>query len=222
MRQLACITSLFVLFVIGVYANTEKVIFLAPAAINLPETLKNLQLDVLTLSAFSLRKSLPVSFPTEEQPQGEESWYLLRTLKDGQRYEVRICWAAIQPTNFEIDVFDVDRVLNIPQLVERIPLGQHQHQTLDVAPIDQAESILFLRVWSAAAFFTTNKTLMQSPPPVDVDIILDPYLANVFPKSLLPTAAYIICLAVSSWYASGIIWKVLSPTAAAGEKVHKD
>jgi hypothetical protein len=33
---------------------------------------------------------------------------------------------------------------------------------------------------------------MRHPQPVDVDIILDPYLANIFPASLLPTAIYIV------------------------------
>jgi hypothetical protein len=72
-----------------------------------------------------------------------------------------------------------------------------------------SESLLFLRVQAAADFFASNKTLMQSPPLVDVDIILDPYLGNVFPSSLVLTAAYIVALAVGSWIASGIIWKRL-------------
>ena len=46
--------------------------------------------------------------------------------------------------------------------------------------------MLFLRVRAAADFFTTNKELMSSPPPVDVDLILDPYVSNVFPRSLGP------------------------------------
>ena len=52
---------------------------------------------------------------------------------------------------------------------------------------------------------------MQQPEPVDVDIILDPYLANVFPASLLPTAAYILVLAVGAWFLSGKIWLLLKP-----------
>lgn len=80
-------------------------------------------------------------------------------------------------------------------------------------------TILFLHVQSAADYFTTNKTLMQYPPPVDIDIILDPYLANVFPVSLLPTAAYIIVLAIGAWLLSGKIWDLLKPQ---GHKQHKD
>jgi hypothetical protein len=45
-----------------------------------------------------------------------------------------------------------------------------------------------------------NKTLMEHVPPVYVDIILDPYLLNIFPRSLGPTAVYIVLLAIGSWY----------------------
>jgi hypothetical protein len=37
---------------------------------------------------------LAVQFPTEAVPRGLESWYLLRGLDEGRRYEVRICWPA--------------------------------------------------------------------------------------------------------------------------------
>jgi hypothetical protein len=50
-----------------------------------------------------------------------------------------------------------------------------------------------------------NKTLMGHVPPVFVDIILDPYIFNVFPQSLVPTAAYIVLLAIGSWYLSKYI-----------------
>ena len=45
-----------------------------------------------------------------------------------------------------------------------------------------------------------NETLMKHVPPVSVDIILDPYVLNVFPRSLVPTAAYIIILAIGGWF----------------------
>ena len=74
---------------------------------------------------------------------------------------------------------------------------------------------------------------MQYPLPVDVDIsmsthastaayaraemadkysVLDPYLLNVFPRSLVPTALYIVTLAVGSWFLSGVIWDWLRST----------
>lgn len=74
-------------------------------------------------------------------------------------------------------------------------------------------SLLFLRVQAAADYFTTNKTLMLRPQPVDIDIILDPYLANIFPTSLVPTAIYIIVLAFLAFYISGWIWRGLQSQA---------
>jgi len=82
------------------------------------------------------------------------------------------------------------------------------------------ESVLFLHVRAAADFFTTNKTLMLEPPPVEVNLILDPYLFNVFPKSLGPTAIYLGVLAVGACLTSGYIWNYLRPVAL--PKLHED
>lgn len=50
---------------------------------------------------------------------------------------------------------------------------------------------------------------MSHIPPVLVDIILDEYIFNVFPRSLLPTAAYILLVATIAWFMAGYIWKIL-------------
>jgi len=67
-----------------------------------------------------------------------------------------------------------------------------------------------------------NKTLMANVPPVFVDIILDPYIFNVFPRSLLPTAAYIIILAIGGWlvarYISALVLSVAKLDSADKEK----
>lgn len=84
---------------------------------------------------------------------------------------------------------------------------------------------LFLRISAAADYFTTNLTLMQNVPPVNVDIsekasartdstvadpigpVLDPFLLNAFPRSLLPTAGYLVLIAIGAWYLSEFIWR---------------
>lgn len=89
--------ALFALFVHAASANTEKTIFVAPASIDLPAaapTLEHLRLNTLSSASSTLRTALSVAFPTEDKPQGENSWYLLQNLNEGQRYEVRVCWAA--------------------------------------------------------------------------------------------------------------------------------
>lgn len=91
-------TALLALLVAKAYANTEKTIFVAPPAIKLPEValgLDSLQLDTISDTNSTLQTLLPVAFPTESHPRGLSSWFLLRGLTPGQRYEVRVCWAAI-------------------------------------------------------------------------------------------------------------------------------
>lgn len=88
-----------------VAGNVEKTIFVAPAAINLSQDGPGLEtLCLKSLSTQSqetrLRLSLPVKFASHEYPAGETSWYLLQNLSPGQRYEVRICWAATVSSSF--------------------------------------------------------------------------------------------------------------------------
>ena len=47
---------------------------------------------------------------------------------------------------------------------------------------------------------------MSKPPGVSVDIILDPFLLNVLPRSLLPTVCWIVVVAVVSVFmAKGVV-----------------
>lgn len=89
-------------------ANVEKTIFLGPAPVNIPPqsqssspSLADLRLDVLTPddddknnNNWSLRAHLPVRFPSDDAPRGQETWLLLDALTEGRRYEVRVCWLA--------------------------------------------------------------------------------------------------------------------------------
>jgi hypothetical protein len=79
--------------------------------------------------------------------------------------------------------------------------------------LDVSSSILFLHILAAADYFTMNRTLMEQVPPVFVDIILDPYVFNVFPRSLIPTATYILILAAGSWFLSEYVGRWLSAVA---------
>ena len=65
---------------------------------------------------------------------------------------------------------------------------------LDPAPT--SDSVLFLHVHAAADYFSTDQALMQIVPPVAVDLILDPFLFNVFPRSLVPTAGWIVLVGI--------------------------
>lgn len=82
----------------------------------------------------------------------------------------------------------------------------------------EPESILFLQILTAADYFTVDKALMENPPPVEVDIILDPFLLNIFPRSLLPTAVYILIIAVCAWFISQLIWVGLANIAQSSRR----
>jgi hypothetical protein len=89
--------SVITIWAVSALANTEKAIFLGPAPIAIPlehPNIDDLHLARLSPSKLSFRTRLEVSFPPDGNGKGTESWYLLHGLKEGQRYEVRICWAA--------------------------------------------------------------------------------------------------------------------------------
>lgn len=121
-------------------------------------------------------------------------------------------------------MYNISEVFETPELIQALAAYAEDLSRKRPEPSQSLarskESVLFLRVRAAADFFTTDKELMSSPPPVDVDLILDPYVFNVFPRSLGPTAAYIVALAFVAWIVSGAVWKFLQPDTAS--KAHKE
>lgn len=115
-----------------------------------------------------------------------------------------------QPTTFTLTTYPLSKTIEDTSLLSSLSVytsarlaslaSQPQANTpkvkksLDTAPT--SDSVLFLRVHAAADYFSTNQTLMRDVPPVAVDLILDPFLFNVFPRSLVPTAGWIIAVAV--------------------------
>ncbi|KAL4915769.1 hypothetical protein BDW62DRAFT_120151 [Aspergillus aurantiobrunneus] len=197
-------------------ANVEKTIFIAPSAISLPaidQPLDDRALQCLSPSNGMLRTKLNASFPTDVEDSGTDSWYLLKNLNPGQRYEVRICWLATQPTAFTLSTYTLPEVLDNRSVLSAISLYSSSRLSASplqatVVPIGEgsnadsapgADSILFLRISAAADYFSLDQALMENVPPVMADIILDPFLGNVFPKSLVPTACWVgvvSCLAI--------------------------
>ncbi|KNG86903.1 hypothetical protein ANOM_004753 [Aspergillus nomiae NRRL 13137] len=208
-------------------ANVEKTIFIAPQPLTIPTvdpTLDDLGLDRLSPSSPVLRTRINATFPTNESP-GTDSWYFLENLNPGQRYEVRVCWLATEPTVFTLATHTLPQAIDDPALFSSISLYSQAHLASpqsnavprklssfhDQAPT--SDSVLFLRVTAAADYFSLNKTLMENVPPVAADIILDPFLWNIFPQSLVPTACYIFvvgCLAVViGWWVLGELGRVV-------------
>jgi hypothetical protein len=129
-----------------------------------------------------------------------------------------------QPTDFRLDTYTLQTVFDTPELITSLAQYSEGRQpdpteieeqkpsitkalTKSQRKRDEVSSTLLLQIFAAADYYTMNRTLMEHVPPVFVDIILDPYLFNVFPRSLVPTAAYIVLLAIGSWYLSKYISK---------------
>ncbi|KAK4461616.1 hypothetical protein QBC42DRAFT_203190 [Cladorrhinum samala] len=199
------------------HANTEKVIFLGPEEINVPltpPTITDLNLPTLTPNFSTLRTKLSASFPSHSSPLGTSTWLILDNLTPSQRYEVRICWAATQPTSFILTTYPLEVVFDTPELITSLndySVTRFQHPPPPPAakagtanPTKQegerTTSLLLLHIQSAADYFTSNATLMTQVPPVEADVILDPFLFNVLPRSLVPTVTYIILVALTSFY----------------------
>lgn len=70
-------------------------------------------------------------------------------------------------------------------------------------------TFLFLQIFAAADYFSLNQTLMDVVPPVAIDLILDPYVFNIFPKSLIPTGLYLGLIGIFAWFASSWILRQL-------------
>ncbi|KAJ5542401.1 hypothetical protein N7535_004821 [Penicillium sp. DV-2018c] len=203
-----------------VQANVEKTIFLAPEPATIPSggpDLDDLGLERLSPERPVVRTRLNASFPTTDAPRGSESWFFLENLNPGQRYEVRVCWLATQPTSFTLTTFPLSTAVEDTALLSSLSMytasrlamldPQLQANTIprraslrgskgrrDPAPT--SDSVLFLRVRAAADYFSPEQSLMENVPPVAVDIILDPFLFNVFPRSLVPTAGWGVVVAV--------------------------
>lgn len=209
----------------GVLANVEKVIFKAPAHTPVPQdsALDNLFLLSLHPDQWSVRTQLKAAFPTDDKPHGLDTWTLLEGLEPGRRYELRVCWLATQPTGFWLDTYSLDEAFSNPELISSLSDYAHSRRgSLNDGEVYQLtaaryradkeakeKSFCFLRVQAAADYFSLNKTLMEDVPDVHVDLILDPYILNVFPQSLVPTAGYILVIAIIAWFLQGWIFRRL-------------
>lgn len=96
-----------------------------------------------------------------------------------------------------LSTFSTTRLATLASNPQAYLHSLRQHSTKPAPdPAPTSDSVLFLRVRAAADYFSPNTALMRDVPPVAVDVILDPFLGNVFPRSLVPTAAWGVVVAV--------------------------
>ncbi|CAI7578951.1 unnamed protein product [Penicillium manginii] len=208
------------------HANVEKTIFLGPPASTIPSEepdLDDLGLERLSPTNPVVRTQINASFPTNDAPDGTDSWFFLEDLTPGQRYEVRVCWLATQPTTFTLTTHLLSETIEEKSLLSSLSIfssarlstqdprlqtnaiprtaGRNFKRKTDFPdPGPVTSSVLFLRVRAAADYFTTDEARMARPEPVAVDLILDPFIWNVFPRSLVPTAGWVVVVGVVAFF----------------------
>lgn len=120
---------------------------------------------------------------------------------------------------------EVDAVFETPALLQSLyeytkasqDSDAEQTRRVQKQPAEEKErtaSVLLLQVHAAADYFSHHPELMDRPPPVLVDLILDPYLYNAVPSSLILTAAYILLVSVGMLFIAKRIANGLSTIAA--------
>lgn len=130
-----------------------------------------------------------------------------------------------EPTAFDIDVYELETVWAEPELISSLAAYAQTQQKRTKQNKQQGErqaSVYLARVRAAADYFSHDKALMERPPPVLAELILDPYLFNVIPISLLPTVGYILVVAALSFnVARWIATKMADVAAAEDDKKRK-
>ncbi|QLI67106.1 uncharacterized protein G6M90_00g034920 [Metarhizium brunneum] len=187
--------------------------------------LSSLNINTLTQDELSVRTNLDRIFASKQTGfQGQPSWILLTNLTENQRYELRVCWSALEPTRFDMEAYTLDTVLENDKLLQSLnayAAFRPKIQTTKQSTIIPNSSSLLIEIHSAADYFTDNAELMANPPPVLVDLILDPFLLNVLPKSLLPTVGYLSLLGVVTWFVARWVASSLQSVADSMETPSK-
>ena len=107
-----------------------------------------------------------------------------------------------------------------------MPLGESLSQFPES---ESLESRWYLRILSSASYYTTDKERMRHPDSVPVELgmstleafridfhlltsisVLDPYILNLLPQSLLHIAGVVVSVVFIAWWASTKIYKWLS------------
>lgn len=112
-----------------------------------------------------------------------------------------------------METYTLPAVFETPELITSLynySMSRHSlppppttaHDGEGASPKERQSSVLFLRIYAAADYFSPNRTLMEHPEPVAVDIILDPFVLNVLPRTLVPTVGYVVFIAALAWFLS--------------------
>ena len=121
-------------------------------------------------------------------------------------------------------MFDLATVATTPELSASLAsfVERRNDETTPKTLIQPTTTTSLVRIVAAADFVAVDRAAMHPDrvPPVLTDIILDPFLHNVVPLSLLPIVAAILAVAgVSAWLARRVILPQLRAVVADGHAV---
>ncbi|KAF5574438.1 hypothetical protein FPCIR_13596 [Fusarium pseudocircinatum] len=216
-------------------ANVEKTIFTAPASLPIPQqkpSLADLRLPTLTPDAPNIRTHISRVFPSEpkDHASGVVTWVLLNKLNQGQRESKLIRLRRQQPTVFDLAVYELDAVWQTPELIQSLAnysFSRQDQEAVLATESTQGEgrereaSVLLLQIKSSADYFTSDAALMKDPSRVHVDLILDPYLYGIVPRSLIPAAGYLVLVGAVAWFVSKSIASKLQTIAVTADGANK-
>lgn len=134
-------------------------------------------------------------------------------------------WAAQEPTLFALDSYELDTVWDTPELIQSLAeyaaSRQAANESDDKSPSNESgarkASVLLVHIRAAADYFVDDVKLMKNPPPVLVDLVLDPFVLNLANQSLIPTVGYLIIVGVVTWFAARWIASRLQSVAGSSE-----
>jgi hypothetical protein len=127
-----------------------------------------------------------------------------------------------------MEVYELNHVWETPELMvslanyafARLPEpdlegrnSEAEPQSSERATGERTASVLLLHIQAAADYYSHREELMKDPPPVLTDLILDPYLFNVLPRSLVPTGGYIVVVAIVTWFVARWVTAALQAVA---------
>lgn len=139
-----------------------------------------------------------------------------------------------QPTSFTLSTHTLPSVFETPELISSLAAYSEARQTADSSASstnsgtnvehggERQASVLFLRIQAAADFFADDAALMSAPPAVLADVILDPYVGGVIPRSLVPTVCYVLVIAMAAWLVSKYVVGWVADMNGGSEKASKD
>lgn len=198
---------LFMLLFYSAKSNTEKKTFIPQSSgFTIDASLPSIATKGLS-GIGKLRYNLTLTRPADRDDDSwTEVWFKLDGLAPRTRYEARVCWPATNPTEFVLAIFNTEqyRMMFAPLIT-----------SMKAKDGDKAQ--MLLRLCARPDIVSHIPRLMQSKPEVTFDIIIDPLVFDVLPRSLVGTVILILFTLL-------LAWKLVIPAAmsvvdeAIGEK----